>query len=334
MDKERVDTIVNAYIESFDDLDHEQPDIPRVKEVLEKEIVKKISGVSRAEIGNYTKEGLHKKLISKHKWPNKSIPFGYKLSKDQEINIKKTERRMVKFIFDTYLKENSINTVAYRFQKKFKADMDKSRVHYILRNPIYMGVYQVSDEVAYIDELEIIKPEDFLKVQELFKDARHRTKPMDPDVKRSKVDKIFDEYFHSLDEDDDEVIKKKIPERKIKTPVNKKKRAETLEFESDYLLRNIEEMPVKDQFIEMAHIGEENIKDIIGNIQRMKKDIKETLRQPERYGLKETLQEVKKDLQRTLADMQIIQTNFSVIKEFANDMATHREKITPMQKKD
>ncbi|GAI48652.1 unnamed protein product, partial [marine sediment metagenome] len=53
--------------------------------MLEKDRAKGISATSRAEISNFVKEGLYKKLISKHKWVNNRPPFGYKIDKHKYL---------------------------------------------------------------------------------------------------------------------------------------------------------------------------------------------------------------------------------------------------------
>ena len=192
--QERADIIVNAYIESL----HHQPEPHEIQRMIEKDPVKGISATSRAEISNFSKEGLFNKLISKHKWPNASAPFGYKIDKNKYLTIDKKRAKIVKQIFDKYLELQSTPDVAFQLEKEFGIKKDKSKIRYILRNPIYIGIYHVSDETAYFEELQIVDENIFLKVQEILP-KRKEKKPMDGERKRKTVDRIFDQYMKILD---------------------------------------------------------------------------------------------------------------------------------------
>lgn len=229
IDEDRVNTIVDAYIESLHA--HTTPEVKDVHRMLEKNRAKGISATSRAEISNFVKEALHKKLISNHKWINNRPPFGYKIDKQRYLKIVKKDAAIVRWIFKKYLKLSSTPDVAYLLEKEKGMDWLKVRIWYILTNPIYIGIYDVSGERAYIPELQIIDEKTFLKAQQLLKHPKRGKNQMPMERKKKAIDKVFSQYFANLDEEE-ERKKERATEKKH---VNIKRRVSCLSYEADYL---------------------------------------------------------------------------------------------------
>lgn len=229
IDEYRVNTIVDAYIEPL--YVHTTPDVKDVHRMLEKDRAKGISATSRAEISNFVKEALHKKLISKHKWINNLPPFGYKIDKQGYLKIIKKDAAIVRWIFKKYLKTLSAPYAAYFLEKEKGIIFSNVRIWYILTNPIYLGIYDVSGERAYIPGLQIIDEKTFLKAQRLLKLSKKRKRQMPKERKIKAVDKVFSQYFANLDEEEKQE-KERTTEKKY---VNTKRRVNCLSYEADYL---------------------------------------------------------------------------------------------------
>lgn len=251
--EEKLNRIVDAYISSLYDEkeeslleDHETPNVDDVHRMLKKDPAKGISATSRAEIGKYTKEGLYKKRISLHKWPNAKPPFGYKLDKNGYLKVHKKNAQTIKWIFKRYLKTKSTLAVKNDLEEIKGINLTKITIWNILKRSIYLGFYHVSDETAYIEELQIIDEDIFMEAQNLLRtgvDRHHQQMPIER--KEKIVDRVFDEYFKALnsgDIDREYEEEKEFEETyepiglKKKRRVNKKLRSETLRFESNYIV--------------------------------------------------------------------------------------------------
>lgn len=228
-DEDRVNTIVDAYIESLHA--HTTPDVKDVHRMLKKDRAKGISATSRAEISNFVKEALHKKLISNHKWINNRPPFGYKIDKQRYLKIVKKDAAIIHWIFKKYLKTLSAPEVAYLLEKEKEIIFSKVQIWRILTNPIYLGIYDVSGERAYIPELQITDEKTFLKAQQLLKLPKRGKSHMPKERKIKTIDKIFSQYFADLDEEEEQK-KERTTEKKH---VNINRRVACLSHEADYL---------------------------------------------------------------------------------------------------
>lgn len=206
MNKERVDEIVNSYIESLYE-EHRTPTVEDLERIMSKDPVKGISATSRAEISKFVKEGLYKKIISKHKWPNRSPPLGYYVGENQYLHIDREGAELVRWIFDLYLKTEAVGEVAYRLNKH-GISITQPGVWKVLNNSIYIGVYNISGEIAYLPHLQIVDDETFLEVRKRMKTtktSKRKREPMNEERKKEAVDNIFDAYFKSLEEEEQDV---------------------------------------------------------------------------------------------------------------------------------
>lgn len=200
MDKKRLNEIVNSYIAGLRE-EHRTPTAEDLERIMSKDPVKGISATSRAEISEFVKEGLYKKIISKRKWPNKSPPLGYYVDESQDLRIKQEGAELVKWIFDLYLETETVGEVT-RQLNKHGISITQPGVWKVLNNSIYIGVYNVSGEVAYLPHLQIVDDETFLDAQKRMRTAKRE--PMNEERKKETVDNIFDTYFKGLKEEDEE----------------------------------------------------------------------------------------------------------------------------------
>jgi hypothetical protein len=262
-DENKVNKIVDAYLASLypeqepDELleDHETPDTSDVNRMLKRDQAKGITATSRAEISNYVKEALYKKLIMHHKWPSGIPPFGYKIDKNHYLKVKKKNAEIVKWVFNRYLVKKTVGAVAYDLKKEKGIDMQKHNIYYFLKNPIYIGFYHVSGETAYMKDLQIIDERVFMEVQKLMKSGKERnTIPMQSDRKEHEIDRIFNAHLEALNSgelDQEYEADKKFEEEyepvavKKKRRVNRDLRSETLRFESQYIV-NAEDPRITD----------------------------------------------------------------------------------------
>lgn len=69
------------------------------------------------------------------------VPFGYTLIDSDRLTLNYKEADIIKEIFKLRTKGMSIGKIALKY------NMSKSKIHYILKNKIYMGIYNYNGEV-------------------------------------------------------------------------------------------------------------------------------------------------------------------------------------------
>ena len=69
------------------------------------------------------------------------VPFGYTLVDSDRLTLNYEEADIIKEIFKMRTKGISIGKIALKY------NMSKSKIHYIIKNKIYMGVYSYNGEV-------------------------------------------------------------------------------------------------------------------------------------------------------------------------------------------
>ena len=129
-----------------------------------------------------------KQLVSNGEYRGGAIPFGYKLhrgilgdSRAMLIQNPK-ETAIVKFIFDFYLKEQSVsaiqNELAHKGYYPRKGNSwSRSSIYAILKNVVYTGRLKYGTTLSpFIEKLRIISQEQFEQVQNLLKSKISSTK--------------------------------------------------------------------------------------------------------------------------------------------------------------
>lgn len=138
-------------------------------------------------------------MAKEHKWPNKRPPLGYDLAEDQTLTINEDEANLVRRVFRLYLDERSMPRVARLLNEsgvttKKGTEWSRWSVRRILKNDIYRGLYSVANFEEVVEEYRIISDEFFEEVTETRYRYQHSAEEMDSDRKRSKAERIFDEF--------------------------------------------------------------------------------------------------------------------------------------------
>ncbi|MCX6666502.1 MAG: recombinase family protein [Euryarchaeota archaeon] len=146
--------------------------------------------------------GMHA-LAMQHKWPSRIVPYGYNKNTDGYLTVNEYEAKIVKMIFQRYIKIQSMPQLAFELNEKGikprRADRWSATViKYILDNQIYLGCYQVAGVTDQINELKIISKSLFQKA----KNVRYRNKrePIPTSRKEFIIDKFINNYKLFLDD--------------------------------------------------------------------------------------------------------------------------------------
>ena len=123
-------------------------------------------------------------------WNGGCLPLGYDYDpENKKLIINPKEAKIVKFIFETYLKEGSISKVVKALNKKgYKTKNGKDFIYtstrHILENPIYAGKIKYSGEIYQGNHEAIIDERIFEEVQRMLK----RNKKECKSIKQNKYD--------------------------------------------------------------------------------------------------------------------------------------------------
>ncbi len=166
-----------------------------------------VAELERELIGERARMGMFA-LAKQHKWPNDHPPLGYDKTEDGGLKVNKKEARLVRRIFKRYVKNRSIDQVAFELNKeniltKKGKPWNSRAVRDVLANELYTGAYRVAGVDDVIEECRIIKDELFekaTKTMHRFKDGGAKRSPMPDDRRKAKIDRIFNEYFELLKE--------------------------------------------------------------------------------------------------------------------------------------
>jgi len=158
-------------------------------------------------IGERSRLGLYG-LAREGKWPNGLPPIGYDRDNDGRLRIIHVEARTVRWIFRTYLKQKSLDHVAFMLNAKRvptkRGDekvWTKRAVRDILTNTIYIGQFNVAGHVEELDELRIVDYKVFNKANRMMHrySIKHSKRPPMPlQRKQAKVHKIMARYEEFL----------------------------------------------------------------------------------------------------------------------------------------
>jgi site-specific DNA recombinase len=156
-------------------------------------------------IGERARMGLHA-LAKLHKWPNPHPPLGFTRLDDGLLKIEKKEAKIVRKIFALYLRERSMDHVAFLLNNKgLRTKKGKKwsavAVSDVLRDEIYVGIYNVAGVRDFVKEYRIIDHDTFMKVKEirLRYERRGTPRPLIPtDRKSEKIEKVFGKYIELI----------------------------------------------------------------------------------------------------------------------------------------
>lgn len=145
-------------------------------------------------------------MAEDHRWPNDNPPLGYSVAESGQLAIDDDERDLVTDIFELYLEERSMPTVADRLNRRgvqtaAGGEWTPRAVGDILRNEIYRGQYELADVSDHVPEYQIIDDETFERVTEI----RHRfqqdgaTRPSMPTERKERlVSEMYERYREYL----------------------------------------------------------------------------------------------------------------------------------------
>ena len=151
-----------------------------------------------------------KALAMKHRWPNRLPPLGYDKKEDGKLEINQEEAKLVKEIFEMYLKLKSMPQVAFQLNKigirtKRGNKWSATTVKGILDNKIYTGIYEVAEIEDKVEEYKIIDEELFEKAKKLRYRAKKIREEMPKERKNGTIDRVFNEYLEFLKDEEEEM---------------------------------------------------------------------------------------------------------------------------------
>jgi len=135
--------------------------------------------------------------------------------------VNEDEAKLVRRIFEMYLKEKSMPQVAFDLnnagiQTKQGKKWNARAVRGILTNEIYIGKYNVAGVNHYVEEYKIMDENSFWSTNKMrlrYKMGGAERPPMPQTRKTAKVDRVFNEFLkllNSQEEDMDESVGYKI----------------------------------------------------------------------------------------------------------------------------
>jgi DNA invertase Pin-like site-specific DNA recombinase len=163
-----------------------------------------------------TAERIRDKLAAskaKGLWMGGKVPMGYDAD-GRTLKINKAEAKIVEYIFELYLKEACVNDLMSKLREegiKTKRHIFKNRktsggqaferggLHYMLRNPIYIGKIRHKDKVYDGQHDAVISMKLWEKVQEKLDGASARKGQRNKDTETSPLaGKLFDDHAKPL----------------------------------------------------------------------------------------------------------------------------------------
>jgi len=165
------------------------------------------SELERELIGERARMGLYA-LAKEQKWPNPHPPFGYDRRNDGKLVMNVDESRLVKWIFEIYLRDKSMPQLAFELNKqgirtKKGKEWNARGVRGILTNEIYIGKYKVAGVDNFVEEYRIVDDDLLKKANETmlrYKARSAKRPPMPRERKVTKIDNLFNRYAEFLGE--------------------------------------------------------------------------------------------------------------------------------------
>jgi len=132
----------------------------------------------RSNLSKYeeTIEG-HKQRAEKLRWPNPHPPFGYDLDEDGRLEINEREAEYVREMFKRYRRGDSYKEIAEWLNErgvrtKRGNEFCPRAVGDILKNEIYIGIFEVSETKRELKHLKIVSEDLFDEVQSKIEERR------------------------------------------------------------------------------------------------------------------------------------------------------------------
>jgi site-specific DNA recombinase len=166
-----------------------------------------VAELERELIGERARLGLFG-LARLHKWPNDHPPIGYIRLSDGRLQVKEDEAKLVRRIFEMYLREKSMPQVAFQLNRegiltKKGKKWNAAAVRDALTGGIYIGIYNVAGIRDYVEEYRILEDSLFIMVNETrlrYRKAGAKRPRIPRDRKSTKIEKMFGMYFDLLKE--------------------------------------------------------------------------------------------------------------------------------------
>ncbi len=165
-----------------------------------------VAELEREMIGERARIGLYA-LAKEHKWPNPHPPFGYDKMGDGTLKVNKKEARLVRWIFKRYIRNKSMDQVAFELNKrgiltKKGKKWNARAVRDVLTDGLYVGRYRVAGVKEKVGKYRIIEDQLFGKANGLrmrYENGNGAKRlPMPEDRRRAKIDRVFKEYMEAL----------------------------------------------------------------------------------------------------------------------------------------
>ena len=130
-----------------------------------------VAELERELIGERARLGLHA-LAREHKWPNPHPPLGYDKNEDGTLVINLSEAKLVRKIFNMYIREKSMAQVAFLLNKegirtKRGGKWNARAVRDIITNNLYIGDFCVAGVKEHVEKYRILSDEIFQEAQRI-----------------------------------------------------------------------------------------------------------------------------------------------------------------------
>ncbi len=168
-----------------------------------------VAELEREIIGERARLGLYA-LARENRWPNAHPPLGYEKDGDGRLRVVASEAKLVRGIYNRYLKEKSMPAVAFWLNSVGAATKNGARgvwnartVKNILDNKIYIGQYQVAEHLEQIEALSIVSEQVFCSashIMQRYQVGHAERAPMPLRRKRAKLEKLLARYHEFLGE--------------------------------------------------------------------------------------------------------------------------------------
>jgi site-specific DNA recombinase len=167
-----------------------------------------VAELEREMIGERSRLGLFA-LAREGKWPNGQPPLGYYKDNDGRLRIDRVEARTVRAMFRIYLKEKSLDQVAFWLNSKeittkrgSISSWNARAVRDILTNPIYVGKFAVAGYMEGIPNLRLVESRVFNKASQLmrrYSSENSKRHPMPMQRKQAKLHKVITRYLEFVE---------------------------------------------------------------------------------------------------------------------------------------
>ena len=164
-----------------------------------------VAELERELIGERARLGLHA-LAREHKWPNPHPPLGYDKNEDGTLAINLSEAKLVRRIFNMYIRERSMAQVAFLLNRegirtKRGGKWNARAVRDIITNNLYIGDFCVAGVKEHVEKYRILSDEIFQEAQRIRRrfERKGAKRPLMPlDRKGVKIEDMIRRYNQVL----------------------------------------------------------------------------------------------------------------------------------------